>query len=181
MSKRDIVSKLLGPEANKHLAREVKDKALGVVQQPARHLGGQYSYNQSNHKELRIRLTAMKKGRTNLGQFWHSAALWVLKSARSIMQILKARLSSLGSYMLRDSELRRIDSQLVKLLRCLVRGEFCDKPELRRDGYHRRPANRKVFRTWRALPTKGELAVTGVRWQQMVANRKNHSQLVAAV
>ena len=102
-----------------------------------------------------------------------------MKRSVFIYKVQNAGLAGLESYALLDSEEKQLDSKLASYLRSLCAGSSnkttaCIKP-VGGIGYHHRLSNYVVYKRWRILSTKAELAVRTVAWvQNMTKDKKTN-------
>ena len=153
--------------------------SLGASCTPhARHLGGRFSWNGSNHAELAVRLLSAKRGWFSMGQFWTSDSPASLRRVVFLIKVQAPGISAAETYLYRDSDYRALDKLCVKFLRVMLKGEACDW-----GGLHPRAwSPRQVLRYWRVAPAAVEVRTRRLRWlQDMVAHRPTHGQVVAAL
>jgi len=175
MAKQEIVPVLGAHSQTKQFARMMADVQVGAS---ARHLGGRYVWNGSNAEEIGRRLQAIVIAWIRMGEFWHSRAPWAYKRLVFISSVQSVAVTGLTSYNILSSEAARIDVQLVKLLRSMMRGKASDKT-----GVHIVAlSNAQVFTHWRICPTEVELTALRIGWlQSMVRWPEAHEHIIACL
>ena len=170
-SKRVIVPEMSSQVANRRLQELVVD---GEVAANTRHLGGQYCRSKgSNNSEIEKRIAQVNAAWCEMGGFWTSEAPFVATRCAFIGSIQGAANSRLPSYVLTEGERRKLDSKLVGVLRCMMKGAAYDQSA------NRSMSNCQVYSHWRLLPIELELVVREVKWlQKIVRGGPAHEQLI---
>ena len=82
------------------------------------------------------------------------------------------------SYAITGSEAKRIDVELTKRLRVMMKGKAC----LKENGHHKALSNAAVMTHWRIAPAVLELRLRRLRWlQDMVRRPEAHARVTAAI
>ena len=190
MDKREVVPRLKGRQ-NKKLGellsslhtvapdgKQVIYEPQGLCRPWARHLGGAYTFNGSNHTEIQRRLHAMRVGWLSMGRFWFSRCCRAHKRIIYAGKVVEAGLSGLESYVFSQQELQKIEAVHFKYLRALELG----KATTWEADHPRGTSNKALLRKWRLIPTPGELAIRRVKWlQSALLHPVAHRQLRAAI
>ena len=123
-SKRVIAPELRSAVENRKLQELVTS---GEVAAATRHLGGQYCRTGSNGEEIKKRLAQISAVWCEFGGFWTSDAPFAAKRMAFIGSVQGAALSGLTSYVLTTAEKGKLDTKLVRMLRCMMRGRAYNK------------------------------------------------------
>ena len=91
----------------------------------ARHLGGLLSWNGKNGHEVNKRTRALCAGWARLQGSWTEQMPWKLVRMLFLSLVQSAALTGLESYVITRTEARRIDVELTKRLRVLMKGKAC--------------------------------------------------------
>ena len=87
------------------------------VKAKATYLGAQFTLNARAGAEISKRITAMKAAWSRMGKFWFSKVPARLKRLCILGYLQSSGITGLESFWTTASECRRIDKQLVKILR----------------------------------------------------------------
>ena len=83
-------------------------------------MGGIASWNDSNHKEIKIRLECMCTGWAQLGKTWTMRLPFSLVRSLFISKVIEAGMSGVEAYVfLLESEYLKLDTRAVLFLRVL--------------------------------------------------------------
>eukprot|EP00959_Pyramimonas_sp_CCMP1952_P041737 872841-Pyramimonas_sp.AAC.1 len=109
----EIVGGLRTRKEHRSLAAHMPGRVLRAMQ----YTGGHFHHGGSSAIEIDRRVQNMKKAWAIMGKFWHRRAPWRLKRSISINRIVGAAASGMESYLIKDTELRRLDTTIVNYLR----------------------------------------------------------------
>ena len=114
---------------------------MAAVRPSARHLGGLFAWNGASHLEVQKRLFAINARWVELGTFLHSWVSFDTRRTVFLANVVGAALSDVISYTFTPHQFAILDTQLVKLLRNLLKG----KAHSIDDGKHSALTNAQVL------------------------------------
>ena len=105
-----------------------------------------------------------------MGNFWFSKAPWRTKQLVFTARVQQALLTGMEAYVMTEGEYRLFDRAMLGKLRAMLQG----KAREHGPDHVRTWPNVKVWKHWKLVPTRVELAIRRGRWLQALSRRPTH-------
>ena len=182
-SKQEIVPVFMGKHSHRvHRCFSVstRNASQGRALEDARYLGARFSTPSNNAPEIKARLRAITIGWKRLGAFWFTSAPYKMKRLCFISQVQSAAISAGHAFAFSPRECQRLDTQLAKLMRAMMRGKAHSyDPDTMQ---HNSMSNEQVFRHWLIAPCHLELRIRRLKMMQKhFTEPSKHTQVNACM
>jgi hypothetical protein len=169
------------PTCKNRMATKKLSKNNKTVVKEAKYLGGLFTFNGSAASEVRVRIKAMDKAWYSMYKFWFGRHPAKVRRMIFLMHVVGAGISGLESYIITDTDLKKLNKYVAKKLRAMWVDEQYKKHG--KDYEIPRPISATMLWKWfKIAPLDHELRIRRLRWlQQVYVNQENHTQFIAAI
>ena len=170
---------LASAAVNRGLMKGADKQLTGEPCREARYLGPIMRATGNLNTELTARIVQAKKAWCSVTlQVWHSPMSRKLLRMFFIAFVQGTPLSGLTAWVLSDAAIRRLDTCMIRLPRCLMKGKACTWRGDEAD----KMTDEQVLDYWQMVGCRMELGVRRLKWYQRWATRpEEFSQVLAVV